>query len=58
MTNLLTAKEVAAQLRVSLSTLRGWRKKGHGPRAVKLGPGTYRYSEKEIEKFIADKTRG
>ena len=57
MTKLLTAKEVAAQLRVSLSTLRGWRKKGQGPPVVALGPGTYRYSEEEIEKFIADKTR-
>jgi predicted site-specific integrase-resolvase len=56
MTKLLTPKEAAAQLRVSMSTLRGWRKKGDGPPVVKLSPGTYRYREEEIEKFITDKT--
>jgi excisionase family DNA binding protein len=57
MTKLLTPKEAAQQLRLSISTLRGWRKKGQGPPVVQLGPGTYRYSEEDIQKYIADKTR-
>jgi predicted site-specific integrase-resolvase len=57
MTKLLTPKEAAQQLRLSTSTLRGWRKKGQGPPVVQLGPGTYRYSEDDIEECIADKTR-
>ena len=56
MTRLLTPKETAAQLRVSMSTLRGWRKAGKGPPVVKLGPGSFRYSEESIQKFIAEKT--
>lgn len=53
---LLTPKECAAQLRVSLSTLRGWRKAGKGPPVVELGPGSFRYSEDSLQKFIAEKT--
>ena len=56
MTRLLTPKETAAQLRVSMSTLRGWRKAGKGPPVVKLGPGSFRYSEEELEQFIATLT--
>jgi excisionase family DNA binding protein len=52
MTNLLTPKEAAQRLRLSMSTLRGWRKKGHGPPVVRLGPGTYRYSEEDIQQYI------
>jgi excisionase family DNA binding protein len=48
MTTLLTPKEAAKQLRLSISTLRGWRKKGLSPAVVKLGPGTYCYSEEDI----------
>lgn len=52
---LLTPKECAAQLRVSLSTLRGWRKAGKGPPVVELGPGSFRYSEEALQEFIAEK---
>jgi predicted site-specific integrase-resolvase len=55
MTKLLTPKEAAQQLRLSTSTLRGWRKKGQGPPVVQLGPGIYSYSD--IQECIADKTR-
>ena len=57
MTTLLTPKEAGKQLRSSISTLRGWRKKGLGPAVVKLGPGTYCYSEEDIQTFLTDKTR-
>lgn len=49
---LLTPRETAAQLRVSLSTLRGWRKAGKGPPVVELGPGLFRYSEDDLQQFI------
>ena len=52
---LLTTKEAAAQLRISMSTLRGWKKQGKGPRAIVLGPGTIRYSEEELHEYIASK---
>lgn len=56
MPRLLTIREVAAQLQVSLSTLRGWRKQGKGPPVVQLGPSTFRYTEEEVQKFINGKT--
>jgi excisionase family DNA binding protein len=52
---LLTAKETAAQLKISMSTLRNWRKEGKGPRVIKLGPGTYRYSEEELREYVESK---
>lgn len=55
MTKLLTPKETAAQLRISLSTLRGWRKQNKGPRVIKLGPGIYRYSEEELREYVESK---
>ena len=55
MTRLLTPKETAAQLRISLSTLRGWKKQGKGPKPIVLGPATIRYSEEDLHKFIESK---
>jgi len=54
-TQLLTAKETAARLRISISTLRNWRLQGTGPRAIKLGPSTYRYSEEELREYVESK---
>lgn len=55
-TALMTPKEAAAMLRVSISTLRGWRKAGKGPPVARLGPGSYRYSMDSIEKYIKSRT--
>ena len=55
MTKLLTPKETAAQLRISMSTLRGWKKQGKGPRPIILGPATIRYSEEELHEYIESK---
>lgn len=49
---LLTPREAAAKLQVSLSTLRGWRRQGKGPTVVKLSRRTYRYSEECLKEFI------
>ena len=52
---LLTTKQVAEQLQVSMSTVRNWRKQRKGPRAIVLGAGTIRYSEEELHEYIASK---
>jgi excisionase family DNA binding protein len=49
---LLTPKEAAAKLRVSMATLRGWRKEGKGPTVVRLSRRTFRYSEEHIKEYI------
>jgi predicted site-specific integrase-resolvase len=54
-TKLLTPKETAAQLRVSISTLRGWRKQGKGPPVIELGPGSFRYPEELLKEYIQSK---
>lgn len=50
--DLLTNDEVAALLRVSPMTIRDHRKKGTGPRALKVG-GAVRYSRRDVEQWIA-----
>lgn len=49
---LLTPREAAAKLQVSLSTLRSWRRLGKGPTVVRLSRRTYRYSEECLKEFI------
>ena len=56
MMKLLTPKEAAAQLRVSMSTLRHWRKHGKGPPVVQVGPSSYRYSVETVERYITSRT--
>lgn len=50
---LLTPKEAAQWLGVSLATLRGWRRVGKGPAAVRLTQRTIRYSEDSLKEFVA-----
>ena len=40
---LLTPKEAAAVLKVSMATLRGWRYADKGPPVIHVGPSTFRY---------------
>lgn len=49
---LLTPREAAAWLKVSVATLRGWRKLGKGPTVVRLSRRTYRYTEDCIRQYI------
>jgi excisionase family DNA binding protein len=49
---LLTPKEAAALLKVSVSTLRWWRHAGKGPPVVKIGPATFRYSQEALVAYI------
>jgi hypothetical protein len=51
-TGLLTPKQVAKQLGVSLATLKLWRLKGVGPPAVKISPRVTRYLAERVEQYI------
>jgi hypothetical protein len=52
---LLTPKEAAAVLKVSVSSLRGWRYTGKGPTVIEVGPATFRYSVDALVAYLADK---
>ncbi len=59
-TVLLTTKEVAVFLGVSLSTLARYRVNGTGPKFVKFGDEkqcTIRYREKDVETYINESLR-
>jgi hypothetical protein len=45
-----TVEETAAELKLSVHTLNGWRVKGLGPEYCKLG-GAVRYSDEAIQAF-------
>jgi len=54
---LLTAKQVANRLQVSVKTVHAWRKSGRGPRAIVQGKKWVRYRLEDVEAWIADRTR-
>lgn len=53
---LITTREVAERLGVSVRSLEEWRKKKIGPAWVEIGPKAVRYELAVVEQFIADKT--
>jgi predicted DNA-binding transcriptional regulator AlpA len=57
MTKLLTEKDVAVALRMSLSAIRNWRSKKIGPPTINLGKSV-RYPEDAFEKWLEDKVNG
>lgn len=48
---LMTAREVAQRLNVSLSTIERWRFQGQGPRPIRLPGRTIRYNRSEVEQI-------
>jgi len=48
---LMTAREVAQRLHVSMSTIERWRFEGHGPRPIRITQRTIRYSRSEVEQI-------
>ena len=48
---LLTPKETAKILQISMATLRVWRKTGKGPPPVRLSRRTIRYSPESIKEY-------
>lgn len=50
--DLVTEREAAASLHVTVSTLRNWRWKGVGPRFLKLGGRMVRYHRADLAAFV------
>lgn len=56
--DLLTPREVALQLKVSLDTLENWRGLRTGPKWMKLGEGIrapVRYRRGEIKRYLSER---
>jgi predicted DNA-binding transcriptional regulator AlpA len=51
---MLSEKEVAAILGVSVAVLRKWRRFEVGPTAYRIGPSLIRYKPAEVDAFIED----
>ena len=51
---MLTPKELADELRVSVRTLRGWRDRGRGPRATRV-EGAIRYRRSDVDRWLAER---
>jgi excisionase family DNA binding protein len=49
--DLLPVKELAAEVGVSPATVYGWRTRGEGPRAIKVG-GQLRFRRSEINRWL------
>jgi excisionase family DNA binding protein len=52
MQDLLTEREVARQIKVSLASLRKWRVERRGPQFVKVG-ALVRYRPEDVERWMA-----
>jgi hypothetical protein len=53
--NFFSEKEAAAQLDISLSTIRRWRRSKIGPAFFRFG-GVLRYGRQALEEFVANNT--
>jgi len=54
---LLSTREVAAWLKIDITSLENWRRVGHGPACSKLTPGLtspVRYRRGDVEKWLTD----
>jgi hypothetical protein len=49
--NLITEHDLATELRVSVWTLRAWRRREYGPDAVKMGKRIF-YRRTEVTSFL------
>jgi hypothetical protein len=54
---LLTQREVAAVLRVAVSTVETWRRRGHSLKWATVGGGLVRYRAGDLRKFLASTTK-
>jgi excisionase family DNA binding protein len=53
-TEWLTTEELAGVFKVSPDTIRDWRKKGTGPRAMKVGHAV-RYARPDVQSWLAQR---
>lgn len=49
-----TDKQVAAYLKTSLPTMRRWRAEGIGPKWIRLGKSSIRYTRESVLEFISE----
>jgi predicted DNA-binding transcriptional regulator AlpA len=49
----ITEQELADKLALSLATVRRWRRRGYGPKSVRIGRRDY-YREDAVERFASD----
>jgi DNA-binding transcriptional MerR regulator len=55
--NLLTPKEASKLLKVSISTLRLWKRQRKGPPVTQVGPAVVRYNAEALRKYIEEQTQ-
>lgn len=53
---LITSREAARILRVSMTTIKRWRREGIGPRHTKIA-GAIRYRREDIDSYVAENLR-
>jgi len=54
----LTDVQVAEYLNVSVSTVRRWRLAGGGPRWIRIGASSIRYTVADLEGYVASRPSG
>jgi excisionase family DNA binding protein len=52
----MTTKQAAEYLAMSHKTLEDWRRKGEGPRFIKVGSRSVRYRQSELDAWITEAT--
>ena len=57
MSELITEREIAKQLHVSLALVRRWRVEKRGPTFIKVGP-LVRYRPEDVQAWLADLPKG
>ena len=55
---LLTDKDVARRLAISVASVRRWRLLGQGPRHIKLGAAAVRYRSEDIASWLSTRPTG
>lgn len=55
--SLLTPKDLADLVGVSLETIRNWRLNGLGPPCVQIGRSVIRYRPEDVEAWLAEKAQ-
>jgi predicted DNA-binding transcriptional regulator AlpA len=54
---MLTERELADWLKISVPTLRRWRMEGIGPEFIKCGPSLVRYQLAAVQRWLAEGTK-
>jgi predicted DNA-binding transcriptional regulator AlpA len=49
---LITIEELSEYLKISVKTLKKWKKEGKGPRAIQLSRNITRYDMNEVDKWL------